>query len=386
MNPLYSSAKIFHFHEKLDDILAGRITPPVHVRLKPTNRCQHRCDYCCYRNPDLLLGERMNEADEIPPAKMREVVADMGRMGVRAVTFSGGGEPLCYAHIAESIRGLADAGIKVAMLTNGGLLKDDVAELLARSATWVRISMDAANRDTYARIRRVAPDEFDRVCDNIRSFTSIEDRRCVLGVNLIVTRENCDDVLRFLRMARELGADHVKVSNAIVSTRPEENAEYMSAFYDSVKRQVAEAVAELSAPSSAPATQGRGGRMSPDTAMQGRGGRQHGFAIIDKVHLPDSGAESMERNYTWCPMAQCLTVIAADQNVYTCQDKAYTTGGWLGSIRDTSFAELWAGPDLRERLRALNPSTDCRHHCVAHGKNLSLLDYFEADQEHLDFV
>jgi len=126
--------------------------------------------------------------------------------------------------------------------------------------------------------------------------------------------------------------------------------------------------------------------MSPDTAMGGHEGRHHGFAIIDKVHLPDSGAESMERNYTWCPMAQCLTVIAADQNVYACQDKAYTTGGWLGSIRDTSFAALWAGPDLHKRLRTLNPSTDCRHHCVAHGKNLSLLDYFEVDQEHLDFV
>ena len=359
MSTLYTSSKIFHFHEKLDAIRAGRVTPPVHVRLKPTNRCRHRCGYCCYRNPDLALSERMNESDEIPPAKMREIVADLGQMGVKAVTFSGGGEPLCYPHIGETILGLAGAGIKVAMLTNGGLHKGDVARLLARSATWVRVSMDAADRDTYAGTRGVAPDEFDRVCDNIRAFTSARDRRCVLGINLIVTRENNGDVLGFLGMARELGADHVKVSNAIVSTRPDENAEYMSVFYESVKQQVAKGAAELSG----------------DT-----------FAIVDKVHLPLAGAESLEREYTWCPMIQCLTVIAADQNVYTCQDKAYTTGGLLGSIRETRFAALWAGTGLRERLRTLDPSTECRHHCVAHAKNLSLLDYFEADQEHLDFV
>jgi len=386
VSTLYTSSKIFHFHEKLDAMQSGRITPPIHVRLKPTNRCQHRCGYCCYRNPDLYLSERMNESDEIPPGKMREIVEDLGRMGVRAVTFSGGGEPLCYPPIGEAIQALAGAGVKVAMLTNGGRLRGETAGLLARAATWVRVSMDAADRETYAHIRNVAPEEFDRVCANIRAFAGITDRRCVIGINLIVARENSSDVLRFLRMARELGADHVKVSNAIVSTLPAENAEYMSAFYQDVKRQVAEGIAELSVQSSAPAAQGRGGRTSPGHPPQGRGRHRRAFAVIDKVHLPLADAESLERRYTWCPMSQCLTVIAADQNVYTCQDKAYTRGGLLGSIRDTRFAELWASEDLQGRLRTLDPSSECRHHCVAHAKNLSLLDYFEADEEHLDFV
>jgi hypothetical protein len=85
-------------------------------------------------------------------------------------------------------------------------------------------------------------------------------------------------------------------------------------------------------------------------------------------------------------MTHCLTVIGADLNVYTCQDKAYTTGGLLGSIKGRSFRDLWLGDELRQRLRALDPAKDCRHHCVAHGKNLMLLDYLSADEEHLDFV
>jgi MoaA/NifB/PqqE/SkfB family radical SAM enzyme len=359
MGTVYATTKIFHFPRKLDDISAGRVTPPLHVRLKPTNRCTHRCSYCCYRNDKLYLSEGMDERDEIPVEKMREIVADLIAMQVRAVTFSGGGEPLCYAHITSAIETLVDGGVKVAMLTHGGLLRGDVAELLARRAAWVRVSMDAADRKSYAQQRHVPLEEFDRVCDNIHAFSALPERRCVLGINLIVTAENAAQVRAFLELAKDLGADHVKVSNAVVSTDPDENAAYQAPFYDTVKQQIADSRVTL--------TDAR-------------------FSIIDKVHLPDSRHEGFEKHYRWCPSAQFLTVVAADQNVYTCQDKAYTKAGWLGSIKDCSFRELWSSPELAERLRALDPQRDCLHHCVAHGKNLMLLDYFEADQDHLDFV
>ena len=359
MGNVYSNSKMFHYHDKLDDIQAGRLSAPIHVRLKPTNSCTHRCYYCCYRNDELYLSERMNERDKIGREKMQEIISDLGQMGVKAVTLTGGGEPLCYRYIVETIQGLLDAGIKVAMLTHGGLLKGEVAELLARRAVWVRISMDAADRETYAKNRGVALEEFDRVCENIRNFADVEGRKCVLGLNLIVTKDNSADVLDFFRMAKELGADHVKASGAVVSTKRRENAEYIKPFYQSVKDQIAEGI-----------------RTFGDDS----------FAIIDKFHLPDSTEEGFERQYKWCPFAQYLTVIAADENVYTCQDKAYTSSGLLGSIKNKSFAKLWFSDELKQKLLTLNPGKECRHHCVAHGKNVMLLDYFEADQEHLDFV
>jgi MoaA/NifB/PqqE/SkfB family radical SAM enzyme len=359
MGNVYSSSKVFYFPDRLRKIAEGAMPAPIHVRLKPTNRCNHRCAYCCFRNPELYLGETMQEDDEIPQAKMRELVADLVDMGVRAVTFSGGGEPLCYPHIGESVNALTEGGIKLAMLTNGARLNGEIADLLAQRATWVRVSIDAVDPAEYARVRSVGPGEFDRVCDNMRAFASIPERVCVLGANLIVTRENSGDVLRFLQLARELGIDHVKVSGAVVSTRPEENYRYIAAFHDAVKAQIREAQATLTG--------------------------EH-FTVIDKVHFPDSTRESFVREYTWCPMARCLTVIAADQNVYACQDKAYTSDGLLGSIREQRFAELWSSAALHDRLQRLNPSRDCRHHCVSHGKNLALIDFFEADQEHIDFV
>lgn len=359
MSRLYNSVKAFHFPGKLRDIAEGRITAPIHVRLKPTNRCNHGCDYCCYRNQALAVSERVDLADEIPRNKMREIVRDLGEMGVRAVTLSGGGEPLCYPHILETMQAIRAGGMKLAMLTNGALLEGEAAQLLAREATWVRISIDAADGETYAQIRGCPLKEFDRVCENLREFSRTKSAGCELGINFIVTRENSRDVLKFLRLAKTLGVNHVKVSNAIVSTDAEENSRYMAPFYQEVKRQVAEGAAEL------------------QTAT---------FSVIDKVHLPDAAAEGFGRSYARCPFIQFLTVIAADQNVYVCHDKAYTTGGLLGSIREQSFRELWTGEAAHEKLLAVNPSEDCRHHCVHNSVNLALLDYFAADEEHLDFV
>ena len=359
MSKLYTHTKLFHFTDKLGAIREGRPSAPIHIRLKPYNRCNHRCSYCCYRSPELYLSELMDEADSIPREKMAEIVADLGAMGVRAVTFSGGGEPLCYPYFTETVEGLLAAKVKVAVLTNGSLLRGEAAEVLGRGATWVRISMDAADGETYAAIREVGPKELDKVCANIGEFARIKSEGCELGINFIVTRENHTGLPAFLERMKGLGVDHVKISEAIVSTDPEENRLYTAPILSAVKARIAEAT----------------------TALQ-----DEGFAIIDKVHDFTQAANKYTKEYAVCPVIQCITVIAADMNVYACHDKAYTRSGLLGSIRDRSFRDLWFSDDLQERLRALDPSGECDHHCADHTKNLMLLEYLGADPLHLDFV
>jgi len=147
---LYSDLKMFHYGSKLQDLKTGVISAPLHVRLKPTNKCNHKCAYCCYRSKKLFLSELFKEDDEIPWPKMQELVCDFKQMGVKAITFSGGGEPLYYPYIAETIERLIKADIKVAVITNGSLLNGKVAKILSRGASWVRVSMDAAYASGYA--------------------------------------------------------------------------------------------------------------------------------------------------------------------------------------------------------------------------------------------
>lgn len=359
MNKLYTYAKIFHFPDRLEEVAAGRTVAPIHIRLKPTNRCNHDCSYCCYRNRNLYLSELLNEKDQIPKEKMRELIADFANMGVKAVTFSGGGEPLCYPHIYETMQGLVAAKIKIATLTNGSLLSGKIAELLALNAVWCRVSIDAADAATYAAIRGVKISEFERVCDNLRNFSAIPGRTCVLGMNFIVTKENCGGIYQFLALARELGVDNVKLSGAVVSTKPQENTAYHAAIFPIAKEQIDRAIAELTTES---------------------------FAIIDKLYRPEAESTIYDKDFHWCPMINFMAIVAADQQVYLCHDKAYTRNGCLGSLIDTDFRTLWFSQAAAAKRKDLDPGRECRHHCADILKIQMLLDYYGSDPEHLEFV
>ena len=361
MSRLYTQSKVFHFEDKLRALREDRVTPPVHIRLKPENRCNHDCWWCCYRTSSLLMNEKMDEADRIPREKMREIADDIVAMAVRAVTFSGGGEPLIYPWFVETVQRLVEGGVKIAVLTNGSALSGETARLLAERASWVRVSMDGMEGPSYERSRRAPAREADRICANIEAFAGLSGRQCVLGVNYVVTRENHGDTVPFLRRMKALGADHVKVCEAVVGVTFEENRAYVADFIGPLRDAVGEAKEALD---------------------------DESFRVVDKLIDPDDEnlARSYQKDYRRCVFAECLTVIAADLNVYTCQDKAYTEAGLLGSLEETSFGDLWASKQNRARLRAVDPSRHCHHHCVAHDKNLLLLDYLEARPDHLDFI
>ena len=81
-----------------------------------------------------------------------------------------------------------------------------------------------------------------------------------------------------------------------------------------------------------------------------------------------------------------LTVIGADRKVYSCEDKAYTESGLLGSITERGFRDFWFSDDNRRRLFAFDPSRSCPHHCVAHAKNLAIHEVLRLDPDHASFV
>ena len=359
MAKLYTDLKVIHFGSKLKDISKGTLSAPIHIRLKPTNKCNHKCYYCCYRNENLYLSELINPNEEIPWKKMKEIIRDLKQMRVKAVTFSGGGEPLYYPYIIKTMKSLLDEGIKIALLTNGSLLKGEIAKVLGQRATWIRISMDAADSNTYAKIRGINSEEFDNVCENISNFAKIKNRKAQLGINFIITKENCNSVYKFLKLMKGLGVDHVKISESIVSTKREDNKKYHFSSLNLVKKQIIRGLSNLV---------------------------DNNFKIIDKFDNFIEDSNYYKKKYTWCPFIQCLTVIGADMNVYTCYDKAYTKSGKLGSIKDKSFRELWFSNKTKEKMLHLNPSKDCMHHCTQHTKNLVLLDYLDVDKEHMEFV
>lgn len=354
MARLYSNLKFMQFPDRLQALREGRLVSPVHVRIKPINRCNHSCWYCAYRADGLQLGEDMNLNDRIPTAKMFELVEDLIAMDVKAVTFSGGGEPLLYKELPEAVRQLARAGIKVAALTNGSNLKGAMADAFAEHGTWLRVSLDAWDNASYSRSRGAPDGAFDRLLENLRAFAG-RGSPCVLGASLIVGHDNAPHIAEVCALLKDAGVGHVKISGAVVANDVAENNRYHAA----IAPLVADGIA----------------------AASRLGGT--GFRIVDHYHELEA---LFAKEYRTCPFQQFLTVIGADCRVYTCQDKAYNESGCLGSIRDTRFRDFWTSQETARRVYGLDPSRDCAHHCIAHHKNLMLHEYLSIDPDHGCFV
>jgi len=356
MGLLYTKMKVFHFEEKIDSLPSDveDVLPPVHVRIKPTNVCSHNCWYCAYKAEDLQLGKDMAKRDRIPREKMREIVEDVVDMGVKAVTFSGGGDPFCYPYLLETTKTLSQTPVAFAALTNGAGLQGEVAEVFAHSGTWLRISMDGWDDESYAAYRGVSRNEFTKVMGNMERFKQFGGV-CYLGVSLIVDRKNAPHIYEFIRRIKEVGVDSVKVSPCIVSNEGPENNAYHEPVFGEVREQVGRAIEDL---------------------------MDDGFEISDAYHELD---EKFDKEYTWCPYLQVLPVIGADLNIYPCQDKAYNLEeGLIGSIKEQRFREFWFSD--KAKFFKIDPSLHCNHHCVANAKNGMILEYLQADQAHLGFV
>lgn len=354
MAQLYSNLKFLKFADNLTAIEERRVVAPVHVRIKPTNTCNHNCWYCAYRTDDLKLGEDMNEMDSIPRKKIFEIVDDLIEMKVKAVTFSGGGEPLLYKPLPDVVKALAAGGIKIGTLTNGTNLKGRMAEAFAEYGTWVRISVDAWDDNSYVEFRGAKPNSFSKLLDNMRAFVAT-DTKCVLGVSLIVGKSNYRQIADICRQFKDVGVNHVKISGVVVGNDVIENTAYHAEIKDEVAKQI-DVASSL-----------------PD---------DH-FDILNHYHDLDT---RFDKPYSNCPFLQFLTIIGADQTVYTCQDKAYTDDGKLGSIVDRRFKDFWFSPENKKKLYEFDPSVLCAHHCVSHTKNLAITDILSLDPNHGVFV
>lgn len=351
---VYGSSKFALFPDHIAALRDGRLIAPVHVRIKPINKCNHACWYCAYRADNLALGEDMNEADRISEPKMREIVDDLIRMGVKAVTFSGGGEPLLYKTLPDHIRKLAEGGVRVASLTNGANLKGRMADAFAEYGTWVRVSVDAWDDGSYAASRGIKPGAYTSLIQNLTDFAK-RGSDCVLGVSFIVDGRNCGHIADACLQFADAGVSHVKLSAAVVSNDVHENNLYHRRLAGIVAAEIEQA------------------RKLETTS----------FRIVDHYHEMN---ERFEKAYPSCAFMQFLTVIGADCNVYACQDKAYTESGKLGSIADMSFQAFWESPALKKRMMKLDPRRDCRHHCVTHAKNNALHEMLSLDPAHVSFV
>lgn len=105
-----------------------------------TARCNLRCRYCYFFN-----NEAVTYID-LPAAEWLLFFDELGRLGVQEVTLAGG-EPFIREDLPELLAGVVRNRMRFALLSNGGLITDPIADGIARTGrcNYVQISVDGAS-------------------------------------------------------------------------------------------------------------------------------------------------------------------------------------------------------------------------------------------------
>ena len=352
----YGGLKIVWHPEKLKALLNKEITAPIYIRIKPTNKCNHHCEFCSYdpKTGDIKVRDEMkNRLDEIPKEKIMEILKDLKDMGVRSVTYSGGGEPLIYPYIEEVLKKTLEYGIDLSIITNGQNLKGEVAKILGK-AKWVRVSCDAGDAKTFSKVRKVPESWFDELADNLRNFAKIKNKKCEFGINFVIHKDNYDKVYDSVKFFKELGVNHIKLTPMWIDNF----FEYHNPTKDRVIEQIERARKDF---------------------------QDDSFAVYDTYKGDFAMTSVAERKCSRCYIMQINPVIGADSRVYFCHDKAYSSSGVLGSIKNQSFKELWFSEEAKKKFLSFNPIEYCKHHCAGDAKNIFINDAISCFGDHINF-
>lgn len=123
--------KLLQNVQVLESIQKDGAIPPVHAQVILTNRCNLKCSFCSCAEDD--------RESEMSYGMALELVEILKKCGTKAVTITGGGEPLLHPYFGNIIKTFASAGIQIGLVTNG-LLLSQVSTKVLNLMTWIRIS------------------------------------------------------------------------------------------------------------------------------------------------------------------------------------------------------------------------------------------------------
>ncbi len=348
----YSLYKMVHHLGTLGYMRLGLQPGPLQAHVIPTNRCNQDCVICAYRRQGYQSNQNFNPRDQMGHEELMGLLGDLRAMGCRAVQFTGGGEPLLHPSICQALELVDQLGMSSALVTNGTLL-DDRHRAALYNASWMRVSLDAAAKTTYAKVKKAKPDVFSTVVKNIASMAKVKGDM-ILGIGFVVQEHNWRDIYRATRLACDLGADNIRISAAFTPWGPD----YFIDFLDKAK-DLATMAMELSSET---------------------------FTVFNLFDERLGELFSGEQRYPYCHYKDLVPYIGADLNIYSCCVKAYTTSGLMGSIKEKPFKDFWLGADKQAVYGSHDPSLICKHPCMFEKKNEFINYCVKANPRHVEFV
>jgi len=324
----HSELRVLRWHDRITDILAGKVRGPIRANLDLTNLCSHACPFC--EPVDFRKATITDKRHTLDRHKAEEVLVDLAALDCRSVQFSGGGEPTLHPEFGR-ILGLAHVlKMRTFVITHGGYLGKWKDELLA-GADHIRVSLDSSCDREHKQAHGSKDGEFRRVTEGVDEILKFRHGSSPeVGLAYIVQDANSspESLHRFLKLATDLGVDYVQF-------RPV--SEQTAALLTQDWEVLADRINDL----------------------------RVNFPWLEIFVTGQRWRDVFtQREFTACFASLTLAVISATGEVCACCDQRDLV---FGNIYDKPFREIWLSVEHREKARKIVPRFCGR--CVQCGTN-----------------
>lgn len=198
---LNSNKILFHYGKILEDITKGQEEfAPIAIEIHPTAMCNHRCIHCSYK-------ERNESRATLSKSVMNKLVDSIINMRIRAVYFSGGGEPTLYPELTDYINKLYANGIECSIITNGSCFEQMGLIPIADKLNYIAVSVPGIDSEVFRTI--TGTDNLDKVLDLPKKIKQVHGEKSpIIGSRIVLTNKNYTQVDKFLEIIRERGFDY----------------------------------------------------------------------------------------------------------------------------------------------------------------------------------
>lgn len=361
----FAPLKILKHAPKVEAMLRGELVYPVAVEIDLSNVCPHDCPFCSFGTSS-SQGYRQQNWVTFPPERMLTLLDELAVCGVESVTFTGGGEPLVHRQ-AASIFEKASMLFQWGLVTNGLLLKGSVADVVAKHAKFVRVSLDAGTPETH-HFTHGLPDgqlQYHQILDNIsalRAKSDASDRRerLAIGASFCVMDQNWKEIYQGAKNVKDHGGDYLEV-------RPTYPTDWRGdGWGNALSEQNRDAVTiELAH-----------ARLHLEDAE---------FKIIGMgERFTNVASEKPIKHYSKCRTGPLTTVIGAEGSIWWCCVQRGQSFFALGNVLNRPFAEAWAD-GMARRLSDLIDVRQCPR-CRYDNSNAVIEHSFVRDGMHAAFI
>jgi len=198
----YSPYRILFHKDRLEKFYNDEFFVPVSIGVNLTNVCNFNCVWCAEREYRKKFSTSSLAYDTV-----LKLVEDLGKLGVKAITWDGGGEPTQHPEFFNIFSSL-NSKLQHGLITNGSALYK-FPKKVADTFSYIRVSLDSGTSKTHSKLHGVKREVFSKILFGISKLKN-EGYKGIIGVSYIVSPDNVEEIVTAASVVKNAGADYIQ--------------------------------------------------------------------------------------------------------------------------------------------------------------------------------